>query len=83
MQTVERESRKTWDTDALLELPEMKVALDEFRNFQADFRRELWLAFLETDDDELPDVRPLNEKYDSHLRDLKERIRAIAEANRG
>ena len=69
MQTAERESRKTWDTDELLELPEMRAALDEFRNFQSDFRKELWLAFLDTDDDELPDVRPLNERYDSRLRE--------------
>ena len=83
MQTVEHKSKKSWDTDALLELPEMRETLAEFRATQEEFRTELWIAFLECEDDELPDVRPLNQKYDSRLRELKNRVRAIAKAHQG
>ena len=78
MQTTEKHN-----IDALLDLPEMKAALADFRTLQSDFRTELWIAFLETDEDELPDVRPLNERYDSRFRELKDRVRAIAKANLG
>ena len=81
MQTVERESRKTWDTDALLELPEMKSKLQELRETMQAMRAGMVVAMIDAPEDGFPDVEHLDRKYTPELKRLIGEVRNIAEAN--
>ncbi len=76
------QTKEKHDVDALLEHPEIKEAFAEFGAFKSKFREEVRSAFILIEGDELPDFTSLNEEYDSRLRELKDRIRAVVKADR-
>ena len=82
MQTVERDSRKTWDTDALLELPEMRAKLQQLRETMQAMRAEMWFTIIDAPEDEHRDVEEVDRKYRHELRRLIGEVREIAKANR-
>lgn len=82
MQTVERDSRKTWDTDALLELPEMRAKLQQLRETMQAMRAEMWITMIDAPEDEYPDVEEVDRKYRPELKRLISEVREIAKANR-
>ena len=82
MQTIEREGRKTWDTDALLELPEMRAKLQQLRETMQAMRAEMWITMIDAPENEYPDVEEVDRKYRPELKRLISEVREIAKANR-
>ena len=82
MQTVERDGRKTWDTDALLELPEMRAKLQQLRETMRAMRAEMWITMIDAPEDEYPNVEEVDRKYRPELKRLISEVREIAKANR-
>ncbi len=82
MQTVERESGITWDTDALLELPEMRRKLKQLRETMQSMRAEMWITMIDAPEDEYPEVAEIDRKYRPELKRLIGEVREIAKANR-
>ena len=82
MQTVDRKENRNWDIDALMELPEIQAVLDERQVLLSEFRRRFTSEWVKKEGSgELPDVGWLNEEYNARIRELRARIREVAEAH--
>ena len=72
---VVKESRH--DVDRLLEISEIKEAMDRYQEIQAEYRQALFDAVRAAPGNELPDVEEIRGEYDTRLKAQRAEVMSL------
>ena len=66
------------DTEALLKIPEVQKAWDDYQKIKTNYRWELVSAIRRSKDGRVPDVHEIADKYDPMLEEQEELLVQLA-----
>ena len=68
---------KSHDVDRLLEIPEIREAMDRYQEIQSEYRQAVIDAVRAAPGNELPDVEEIEAKYNTKLEAQREEVMSL------